>query len=473
MDTATRAGSWSPALLDELARVTRLRVDRGVRARHVAASDWGGIVVGAPAAVIRPRRVEEVAQTVLLAAEHSVKLTLRGTGASSGGQSVAGGWVTLDMTGLDDVSVDPDSRTVSCGPGATWRSVLARTLPHGLQPVVMPLHLDLTLGGSLATGCFGAVGHRFGVAAGHVAELEVVTGAGAVLRCSRDLHARLFDGVRGGLGHCGAITRAVLNLRPAPPFVEVSRLRAGDGASWVATIDDLGTALGADETVHVSHIEGLCRAEDGRVVYDVHVGREHGDEPAALPDAYRGTARLIDRQDQGFAQHANRFDARFDDMVSSGHTAEGHPWLECLLSPDALSAVLADVLAGIAGDEADVVKVFPVRREGLPPLVVSPPAEMLMCLVVAPRGIPAAELPRALEAMARVDRLLADAGGKRYLAGWLPAADEQAWERHFGPAYAGWLAARREYDPSGTFTSALFAGARGVAPPGDSEGAVC
>ena len=452
--------TWTAEVLDEFVQVTGLPIDRGVRARHFAASDWGGVVKGAPAGVLRPRSASEAALAVRLATQRGLKLTIRGTGASSGGQSIAEHWVTLDTTAINEVSVDPARRTVSCGPGATWRSLLFASLGHGLQPAVMPMQLDLTVGGVLSVGGFGAVGHRYGAVGARVTELEVVCGDGAALRCGPEQNADLFDAVRGGLGRCGVITGATLSLRPAPPSVQATKVRVPDAGSWVRQIMKLGRRFGDDPSSHVAHVEGFCRSEEGQLVYELHIGVEHGDEPA--PDPWSaasdggGRSQMMPREERTLVQYLARFDPRFDEMVASGHTGDGHPWIEALLSPEAFVDVLPDVMAGIAGDKGDRIQIVLVRRDLLPPLLVSPPADMLICLVVVPRGIPKAELPAAVDAMARVHQLVIDAGGKRYLAGWLHDPDEQAWRSHFGDRYDEWCAALQKYDPAGTFTSALF-----------------
>jgi cytokinin dehydrogenase len=58
--------------------------------------------------------------------------------------------------------------------------------------------------------------------------------------------------------------------------------------------------------------------------------------------------------------------------------------------------------------------------------------------------------------LARVDSLLRNAGGKRYLSGWLGSVDEARWREHYGPSYDRWIAVKRRFDPDGIFRSALF-----------------
>ena len=58
--------------------------------------------------------------------------------------------------------------------------------------------------------------HLFGLQAGHVEEMEIVTGLGDVVHCSPDVNSDLFDMARGGLGQFGVVTSVTLPLMDAP-----------------------------------------------------------------------------------------------------------------------------------------------------------------------------------------------------------------------------------------------------------------
>lgn len=443
---------WTLEALDEFATTSGLKVDRGVRARHIASSDWGGIVFGRPAAVVRPHSADDVAAAVGYASTYGLSLTPRATGASSGGQAVGDRTLVVDLTGMDDVAVDAEARTLTCGPGASWRSILHAALPHGLQPHVMPLQLDLTVGGTLSVGGFGAIGHRFGIAATHAAELEVVTGDGRIVRCDADAERELFDAVRAGLGRCGVITSATLALRPAARGVLVSRKRSSSVNAWIS---DLLAIAEASAEQGVVHVEGFCRSEAGALACDLHLGTERDGAGLELT-SWDDAAEPLGEEEISLPGYHGRLDPRFEEMVAVGYTDRGHPWVEALLSPEAFAELLPDIMRGVAGDAGDRIQVVLVRRDALPPFVVAPDVPLLICVVIVPRGIPREQLPGAIEAMTAVNALLTNAGGKRYLAGWLPDTDEQAWRRHFGDLYDAWQGARAKYDPRGTFTSALF-----------------
>ena len=114
---------------------------------------------------------------------------------------------SIHSVGADRVIVDA---------GATWRDVLAATLPQRLTPPVLANYLDLSVGGTLVIGGVGDTTSRYGMQSDNVLELEVVTGEGRPVRCSPRRNADLFDAVRAGLGQVAVITTATLRLVPAP-----------------------------------------------------------------------------------------------------------------------------------------------------------------------------------------------------------------------------------------------------------------
>jgi cytokinin dehydrogenase len=203
------------------------------RARAAAAEDFGHLVHRAPEGVLLPGSDEDVAATVRWAAERGRRFAAQGNRHSVFGRAQAGDGIVADLRRLRAVHDVQDDRVV-VDAGATWREVLAATLPRGLAPPVLPDYLDLSVGGTLVVGGVGSRTWRSGVVADNVLELRVVTGRGQRISCSTARNPRLFDAVRAGLGQVAVITGATLPLVPAPRMVRRFLLFYPDLATMLA-----------------------------------------------------------------------------------------------------------------------------------------------------------------------------------------------------------------------------------------------
>ena len=154
-----------PAELDGV-----VRLDSATRA--MVADDFGRMVHRTPAAVVRPRSIDDVAHTLRWANGLGCRVAPYGRGHSVWGRSQVDAGVVLDMTSLDGIhAVAPDRVTVDAG--ATWRDVLAATLPQGRTPPVLTDYLDLSVGGTLVVGGVGGTTPTFGMQCDNVLILLV------------------------------------------------------------------------------------------------------------------------------------------------------------------------------------------------------------------------------------------------------------------------------------------------------------
>lgn len=428
--------------------------------RAAASGDFGGIVRGQSVAVLTPRTSEEVARAVLFARERGLSFTARGNGWSSGGQSVASAAVTLQLSRLDRIqSVDAAKRTISCESGARWRSVVAATAPHGLLPQVLPLNLDLTVGGTLSVGGFGSNSHKFGFAASSVDSMQAVSGTGEMLSSSDQ--PDLLPATLGGLGRCSVMTSVTLRLRPAPPRVKTFYLLYDDLESWLADMRNFRDRF--------EHIDGFCSASVqgmrntplgrrpfAKWLYGLHVSIEHDGAAPSATDALVGLNQrwVVHEEDNDQASFAARADPRFEMMTQTGAFAQPHPWLECLMPLAALPELLPRVLEALPLALADGLRLAPLVTAQHPPLIATPEAPETAMVAILPTAVPPQSLPQILEALRTVNDLLLSAGGKRYLAGWLEM-NEDGWRRHYENAYDTWVLAKRRLDPDGVFVSML------------------
>jgi FAD/FMN-containing dehydrogenase len=152
------------------------------------------------------------------AREHDVALSVRGGGHNIAGTALADGGLTIDMSRLRGVVVDPEARTATVQPGCLLGDVDRETQLHGLAT---PLGFisevgvaGLTLGGGL-----GYLSRRFGWSVDNLLEVEIVTADGRVRRASRDEHPDLFWAIRGAGANLGVVTSFTFRLHEVGPNV--------------------------------------------------------------------------------------------------------------------------------------------------------------------------------------------------------------------------------------------------------------
>ena len=125
------------------------------QARAAAAEDFGHVVHQRPEGLVLPTSDEDVAAAVRWAAEQGRAFAAQGQRHSAFGRAQVRDGIVADMGRLRTVhSIEPDRVVVDAG--ATWREVLAATLPRGLAPPVLPDYLDLSVGGVLVVGGVGS-----------------------------------------------------------------------------------------------------------------------------------------------------------------------------------------------------------------------------------------------------------------------------------------------------------------------------
>jgi hypothetical protein len=124
---------------------------------------WNAMITKTPALVAQPTSAQDVAAAVRFAAEHGLLLSVKGGGHNIAGTAIAEGGLTLDMSRMRDVTVDPTARLAYVGPGCLLKDVDRATQDHGLATVLGFVSetgvAGLTLGGGFdlpGTHHFGA-----------------------------------------------------------------------------------------------------------------------------------------------------------------------------------------------------------------------------------------------------------------------------------------------------------------------------
>ncbi len=139
---------------------------------------WNGMIAKRPAIVARAASVDDVVRTVRFAAEHGIELSIRGGGHNIAGLALCDGGLTLDMSGRNQVEVDPEARRARVQAGALLGDVDRATQQHGLAATLGFVSLTGVAGLTLGGG-FGYLTRRFGWTVDDLEEVEIVLADGS------------------------------------------------------------------------------------------------------------------------------------------------------------------------------------------------------------------------------------------------------------------------------------------------------
>ncbi|CAL4970570.1 unnamed protein product [Urochloa decumbens] len=222
-----------PRDLFSLGIASRICTDRNSTAR--ASTDFGHMFEATPEAVLLPATPADIADLILFSASSPAPFPVAalGKGHSGRGQTLVPGGVVVDMRALGRGGGAPRINVSAAGAGADaaaapyvdaggeqlWADVLRAALEHGLAPRVCTDYLHLTVGGTLSNAGIGGQAFRHGPQIANVHELDVITGTGEMVTCSRAKNSELFFAVLGGLGQFGKMEALLRQLSFEPGFV--------------------------------------------------------------------------------------------------------------------------------------------------------------------------------------------------------------------------------------------------------------
>jgi FAD/FMN-containing dehydrogenase len=179
---------------------------------------WNGMVAKVPAVVVQPETAEDVAATVTFARDHRLLLGVKGGGHNIAGTAMAENGLTVDMSRMRSVSVEPAARLVHAGPGCLLQDVDRATQAHGLA-TVLGFYSEVGVAGLTLGGGIGYLSRRFGWGVDNLDEVEIVTADGRIRRANRAENAELFWALRGGGGNFGVVTRFTFRVHEVGPTV--------------------------------------------------------------------------------------------------------------------------------------------------------------------------------------------------------------------------------------------------------------
>jgi glycolate oxidase len=182
---------------------------------------------GAPDVVVLPRTTAEVAAVVRLCLEAGVPIVPRGAGTGLiGGAMAARGGVMIGVNRMDRIlEVDLANRYAVVEPGVInlWLTGAVQGRGYFFAPDPSSQMVS-SIGGNVSTNAGGPHCLKYGITTNHVLGLELVTGAGELVRLGGKTLDRpgydLLGAAVGAEGTFGLVTGVVVRLLHAPEAVK-------------------------------------------------------------------------------------------------------------------------------------------------------------------------------------------------------------------------------------------------------------
>src|SRR5450755_229847 len=181
---------------------------------------WNSMIDRRPGLILRCTSTADVVAAVNVAREHGLPPSVRCGGHNVAGKGMSDGGLTIDLSGLREVTVDTERKLVHAGGGCLLGSLDAATGPLGL---IVPAGImsETGVGGLSLGGGIGWFSRKYGLTCDNFVSLELVLASGEVIEVTAAEHPGLLWALKGGGGNFGVVTRFTFRAQEFGPMMRI------------------------------------------------------------------------------------------------------------------------------------------------------------------------------------------------------------------------------------------------------------
>jgi FAD/FMN-containing dehydrogenase len=438
--------------------------------RTANSTDAGNMTRRVPRAVLYPASARDVQAMVRYCGANRIQVATNTGRNSVFGQTLVRDGLVVNAKSLNTIySISPTGADV--GAGVLWYDLIGAAFQKGLTPPAITGYTRLGVAGTLSIGGLNAATSNIRVPqTATVQKLQVVTGAGDLVECSRTRNTGLFKAMLAGQGQCGIITRVTVDLIPAPRFARVYRSAAyPDVASCVNDLRTLAARSGRPgefDFVASANMPGATGTLPLNLLSVVFF-----DDPASVPSTAaltRGcspTTQQAQFVDMGYLDYVYLVDQQVDAWrATADWDALVKPWFNALIPDNRIQEFAEGLFPALTAEDVSpttFVVFSPILTTSFTddfPLFRAPSPTGgqwgWLCGILTNSATPTPDAEFSSRILARNyewwQRAVA-VGGTRYVEDAIPFTKTD-WRTHYGPVFPQFAAWKRQFDPCGILT---------------------
>ena len=413
---------------------------------------WNAKVKTQPAAIVRCLTVQDVIHTVRWTRAHGLPLSVRGGGHDFAGRALVKNGVTIDLSQMRAVTIDPEARTARIQGGATAGDLIGAAEKYGLATATGTIS-SVGMSGFTLGGGYGTLTGAYRLGADNLLSAQVVTADGQLVTANAQEHPDLLWGLRGGGGNFGVVVSLEYRLHPLTTVLSGLLLYPLEQARAVLRHFNEFIATTPDELTIES---GFFQIPDGQTVLflsPTYCGAIAAGEPAIAPLRTFGEPLVDGVQPVTYNALIHGLDAtapkgRHYYIQTRSLDGLQTETIEVLLEQglplsSPFSMIGLDNFHGVASRVGVSETAFALRQDHL------------MVRMVASWEPQSSDEQRHIEWAQNLSQALAPYAFK---GGYINLLDEKEQERvplAFGPNYQRLLDLKRTYDPDDVFSSTI------------------